>query len=77
MAESIQDESFAAVQSAIIDLCDALEALEKTYQFNDPVHDRRQGITYLRSNSQVVCSDDELLELHELIAETRNLMIAP
>lgn len=77
LAESIQDESFAAIQSAIMDLCDALEALEKTYQFNDPVHDRRQGITYLRSNSQVACSDDELLELHELIAETRNLMIAP
>jgi len=77
LAESIEDDSFSTIQSAIIDLCDALEELEKSYQFNDPVHDRRQGITYLRSNAQVVCSDDELNELHELIGETRNLIIAP
>ena len=77
LAESIQDDSFTAVKSAIIELCDALETLEKTYLFNEPVHDRRQGITYLRSKTEVSCSDDELLELHELIRETRNLIVTP
>jgi hypothetical protein len=54
-----------------------LEELDKTYDFKDPVHDRRQGITYLRSQSKVICPDEQLTEMHTIISETRELIIAP
>jgi hypothetical protein len=77
LANSIQSESFADIQAALLELCSALGALEKTYEFKAPVHDRRQGITYLRSQSSVICPDNNLSELHSLIAETRQLILAP
>jgi hypothetical protein len=77
LANSIQAESFSDIQSAILDLCTELEELDKTYDFKAPVHDRRQGITYLRSQSKVICPDEQLTEMHTIISETRELIIAP
>jgi hypothetical protein len=77
LAQSIQDDSFAEIQTALTDLCTVLQELEKKYEFKEPVHDRRQGITYLRCQSEVIYPDDQLLEIHNLIAQTRQLIIAP
>jgi hypothetical protein len=77
LAQSIQDDSFEDIQTALVDLCVVLEELEKKYEFKEPVHDRRQGITYLRCQSEVIYPDDQLAEIHNLIAQTRQLIITP
>ncbi len=77
LAETIQDESFSEIQNAILELCAGLSEPERRYEFKEPVHDRRQGITYLRCQSEVICPDDELTEIHNLISQTRQLITAP
>jgi len=77
LLDSLQTESFAPIGASILELCDALEDLEKTYEFKPPIHDKRQRVTYVRSNATVTCSESELHELHELIRETRQLILAP
>ena len=77
LLDSLQTESFAPIGASILELCDALEDLEKTYEFKTPIHDKRQRVTYVRSNATVACSESELHELHELIRETRQLILAP
>lgn len=77
LAKSIQSDSFSEIQAAFLELCSAFESLDRSYEFKAPVHDRRQGITYLRSHSDIICSDDRLSDIHSLIAETRQLILAP
>jgi len=77
LAQSVQDDSFSNVQDALSQLCANLEGLDKNYEFKEPVHDRRQGITYLRCQSEVNCTDDELSFIHNQIARTRQLIIEP
>jgi hypothetical protein len=77
LTQSIQDDSFEDIQTALVDLCVVLDELEKKYEFKEPVHDRRQGITYLRCQSEVIYPDDQLPEIHNLIAQTRQLIITP
>lgn len=77
LAQSVQGDSFSDAKDALVQLCTMLEELEKSYEFKEPVHDRRQGITYLRCQSEVICPDDELQTLHNVIAQTRQLIIAP
>jgi hypothetical protein len=77
LALSVSDDSFSEIQSSIITLCDALDKLEKLYAFREPVHDQRQSISYLRSESSVICSDEQLVELHQLINQARQLIIEP
>jgi hypothetical protein len=77
LAASIQNEAFAEIQQSIFNLCDALSELETSYEFREPIHDHRQGVTYLRSSSPVNCSDAELVNIHELIRETRERITAP
>jgi hypothetical protein len=77
LAESIQTDDFTEVKSSFVNLCDALEKLDKEYSYKEPIHDRRQGITYLRSNSNVMCNDEQIQELRALILQTRNLILTP
>lgn len=77
LLDSLQTESFAPIGASILELCDALEDLEKTYEFKSPIHDKREAVTYVRSNASVAYSESELHELHELIRETRQLILAP
>ncbi|MFM2201356.1 MAG: hypothetical protein RL040_556 [Bacteroidota bacterium] len=77
LMDSLQNESFAPIRESMIDICDALDDLEKEYEFKSPIHDRREKVTYVRSKASVICSESELLELHGLIRETRQLILAP
>jgi hypothetical protein len=77
LLDSVQSESFVPIGSSFNKLCEALEDLEKNYEFKSPIHDKRESVTYVRSNASVICSEDELHELHELIRETRQLILAP
>ncbi len=77
LLDSLQSESFAPIGASMVELCDALEDLEKTYEFKSPIHDKRLAVTYVRSKASVACSESELHELHELIRETRQLILAP
>lgn len=77
LLDSLQTETFAPIGSSIHKLCDALEDLDKYYEFKSPIHDKRESVTYVRSNASVTCSESELHELHELIRETRQLILTP
>jgi hypothetical protein len=77
LLDSLQIESFDPLRDSMLELCDALNSLEKVYEFKPPIHDRQERVTYVRSKASVVCSESELLELHELIRETRQLILAP
>jgi hypothetical protein len=77
LAQSIQDEAFSEIQNALLELATALKDLEKQYEFKEPIHDSRQRITYLRSDSRVIWTDEQLQGIHDLIAETRQLIITP
>jgi len=58
-------------------LCDELTALEHRYTFHDPMHDKRQHITYLRSESVVEYSQEQMESLHGLIATLRQQILLP
>lgn len=77
LLDSVQSESFVPIGSSFNKLCEALEDLEKNYEFKSPIHDKRESVTYVRSKASVTCSEAELHELHELIRETRQLILAP
>ncbi len=77
LAASIDHETFAEIRQSFLNLCELLAELEKSYEFRPPIHDHREGITYLRSSSKVSCPDDKLVSIHEHIQELRNLIITP
>lgn len=77
LAKSMDDPAMLALIPALTDLCDELTELKHHYEYLDPMHDRSQHITYLRSKSVVEYSPEQMESLHELITATRNQILLP
>jgi hypothetical protein len=77
LAKTINDPTMTDLLPALTALCDELTALEHRYTFRDPMHDKRQHITYLRSESVVEYSQEQMESLHGLIATLRQQILLP
>jgi hypothetical protein len=77
LAKSLEDPAMANLLPTLTVLCDELSELNHHYQYHDPMHDKREHITYLRSESLVEYTPDQMERLHELITSTRNQMLLP
>ncbi len=77
LAKDIQDSTMIEILGDLEPLCEAFADLEHSYSFRDPMHDRREHITYLRSQSKVEFDIDQIEQLHALIRQTRQRIITP
>ncbi len=77
LAKTINDPTMTNLLPALTALCDELTALEHRYTFRDPMHDKREHITYLRSESVVEYSQEQMESLHGLIATLRQQILLP
>ncbi|MFN5620972.1 MAG: hypothetical protein ACK478_06710 [Flavobacteriales bacterium] len=77
LAKSIDEPAMAALLPTLTALCDELTEFDHRYQFRDPMHDKREHITYLRSESVVEFTPEQMETLHELIMSTRNQILVP
>ena len=77
LAKDIQDSTMVEILGDLEPLCEAFADLEHSYSFRDPMHDRREHITYLRSQSKVEFDTDQIEQLHALIRKTRQRIITP
>jgi len=67
LINSLQNESFAPLRDSMLQLCDALDELEKEYEFKSPIHDRREKVTYVRSKAAVIFTEGELRMISSLL----------
>lgn len=70
----IEDQAFDPIKSAIEDLCETLAELESTYTYRQPINDHKTKTTYLRSQTTVKITDEQLASLAEQITKVRNLI---
>lgn len=70
----IEDQAFSPIKSAIEDLCESLLELESSYSYRQPINDHKTKTTYLRSQTSVKISDEQLNSLSEQISKVRNLI---
>lgn len=70
----IEDQAFDPIKSAIEDLCETLKELESTYAYRQPINDHKTKTTYLRSQTTVKVTDEQLATLTEQISKVRNLI---
>ncbi len=75
LATRLDDPAFVVIKPALLQLCELLSQLESTYTYRQPINDQREKITYLRSQSSVVVSAEELNQITEQIKTVRNAII--
>ena len=74
LATKMSDPAFAGVRTKLEELCNAFNALESTYSYRQPINDQREKKTYLRSQTSVKVTDEELASLTEKINAVRNVI---
>lgn len=74
LAAKMNDPAFAPVKTKLEELCNALNALESTYSYRQPINDQREKKTYLRSQTSVKVTDEELANLTQKINAVRTVI---
>jgi hypothetical protein len=77
LAKTIDEPAMAALLPTLTTLCDELTEFNHRYEFRDPMHDKREHITYLRSESVIEFTPEQMESLHGLISATRNQILTP
>lgn len=75
LANKLSSPSFDAVKDELIKLCDSFDKLPNTYIYRQPINDQRDKKTYLRSQTSVKLSDEDLASIKQQIGVVRNLII--
>ncbi len=75
LVEKMDDPVFSPLKSDLITLCNQLQSLESNYEYKQPITDKREKITYLRSQSSVMMTDEQLAQILEQIQKIRNFII--
>jgi hypothetical protein len=75
LAQNMDDPTFNPVKGEMEKLCELLDKLESTYTYRQPINDQREKITYLRSQTSVKMSNEELEEINQQINVVRNIII--
>ncbi|MFM7234090.1 MAG: hypothetical protein ACKOZM_05835 [Flavobacteriales bacterium] len=77
LANSIQQESLGEVKNAILSLCYVMDRIPHAYEYNEPLHNSVESISYLRSNSNVQCTPEILAEVIRRVGDIRKLILTP
>lgn len=76
LAKELEDDEMKNLIADLEPLCEAFSELEHVYTFREPMHDKRERITYLRSKSTVTFDSEKIEWLHALIRTLRQNLIA-
>ncbi len=75
LAAKLNDPTFASIKGELDKLCSTLEGFESTYIYRQPINDQREKKTYLRSQTSVKISEDNLNILRNQVNTVRNSII--
>lgn len=75
LIEKLDDPVFNPIKSDVTKLCNMLSDLESKYVYRQPITDHREKTTYLRSQTSVDMSEDQLNEISAQIQIVRNIII--
>jgi hypothetical protein len=75
LTEKTDDPVFNQFKGELLTLCSQLKDLESSYTYRQPITDHREKITYLRSQSSVTMSDEQMAEVVAQVQKIRNAII--
>jgi hypothetical protein len=75
LTEKTDDPVFNQFKTDLLALCSKLQELDSSYTYRQPITDHREKITYLRSQSSVTMSDEQMAEVVAQVKKIRNAII--